>query len=127
VVYKANLPMTYNFNRDQVEILNVLTFDADIDRDSFGNLKVIDSKLEIPIERITLENVKRRKFLFFNQTHFETRESLLRFSNVRGFHYVIPKNYSIEDLAILTITSDKPDKIEISTTIGPGLVIDFLD
>jgi len=117
--------MTYSFNRNQIDILNRLVFDADIECDVFQNLIVEDSSIKFNIERLEFENVQRSRFLLWTSTRLDSKMSLLEFKNVKDFQIEKCKYPDTCDCSILQIKSDDTAQIKLVTTIGPTLVVNF--
>ena len=73
--------MDYNFDKNTLEIINVLIFDASINVEDLRNLKPQET-IQFEIERRPFEDVKRKKFLFWNRTFYKGKLSRLIINGV---------------------------------------------
>jgi hypothetical protein len=119
--------MTYSFNINQIETLNILTFDANINCDDLKNLKLTNSSLEFNIERREFENVRRSKCIFWTRTFLVWKESVLQFKNVKNFKITIGNDFKISDCSISKIISKNSFQIDLNTTHGSIISIDFFN
>jgi hypothetical protein len=119
--------MTYSFNKNQIAILNILVFDADIICDDLKNLKLTNSSLEFNIERREFENVRRSKRIFWTRTFLAWKKSILQFKNVKDFQITIGDDLKISDCSILKISSKTSCQLDLNTTLGSTITIDFFN
>lgn len=75
--------MNYKFDKDSLEVINRMIFDASVNVEDLSNLKVQD-KIQFELERRTFEDVERKKFLFWDRTVFKGKLSQLIINGVRG-------------------------------------------
>ncbi len=73
--------MNYKFDINQLDILTVLTFDASIEFEDLLN-EPINGQIIFEVERRTVENVKRRKLLFWDKTEYLGKCSKIQMKGV---------------------------------------------
>jgi hypothetical protein len=119
--------MAYNFDINNLDILNHLIFDSSM---SPGELKVAaDGTMEITLDRRALEDVERKKFLWWNKTKWKGRKSLLKFYGVKSINVlhtdekVKDDNHFIDGLVYDPVMAI----LELITSFGMTVEFDITD
>lgn len=115
--------MKYLFDISQLEILSMLTFDASINFEDLQQ-KPVSGKIKFTIERRTYENVRRTKFLFWDQTEYQGKKSELKFSGIKsirleGIDEHFRDNHFINEFGF----NKESGRIEMATSFG--LLVEF--
>ena len=119
-----------DFKEKDIEILNKMIFDSSIFLEDIKNIILeSDNTIVLDIERRVLENVKRKRILFFfERTYFQIKHSKLRFNNVRSFNITkeeIAQDISNDFLLEITCKSEFPVLILKTVLHNDILSIEF--
>lgn len=95
--------MVYNFDLNDLQVINILLFDASVELEDLVQLD-INKPIQFKVERRSLDNVKREKVLFWNKTTFGGMFSIIRLSGIgnikiNGLDDKFSDNHFIEKLA----------------------------
>jgi hypothetical protein len=101
--------------------------DSDINCEDLKGLKIANSSLKLNIERREFENVRRSKRFFRTRTYLAWKKSVLEFKNVTNFQIKQGDDLKISDCSISNIISKTSVQIELLTTLGSVITIDFFN
>jgi len=119
--------MNYRITESTLETINYLVFDASVQLDDLKKL-TIDKPVEFEIERRCLENVTRKRFLFWTTTSFGGKTSLIKLIDVskitfEGLQEEFSDNHFINELTYSTGSKT----LELNTSFGLSVKFTFSD
>jgi hypothetical protein len=119
--------MAYNFDINNLDILNHLIFASSM---SPGELKLADDgTMEITLDRRALEDVERKKFLWWNTTKWKGRKSVLKFFGVKSIKVLDTDEKADEDNHYIDGLVYDPVMgiLELITSFGMTVEFDITD